>query len=67
MTLMNSSEMQVAKSAAAPSAAVAYGVTARGLEADAGAPALEPASAGGSVVGQAIEHSMDYEPEVLRE
>ena len=57
----------MAKSAAAPSAAVAYRVTARGLEADTGAPPLEPAGAGGSVVGQAIEHSMDYEPEMLRE
>ena len=56
----------MAKSAAAPSAAVAYRVTARGLEADADAPALGPTSTGGSVVGQAIEHSMDYEPDLLR-
>ncbi|KAK9840539.1 hypothetical protein WJX81_000352 [Elliptochloris bilobata] len=52
--------VKVAKSAAAPDAAVAFRVTARGLEADAEAPALQQAGAG--VVGQAIRHSMDYEP-----
>lgn len=51
---------QVAKSPAAPSAAVAFRVTARGLEADAAAPQLQQAA--GSVVGQAIAHGMDYEP-----
>jgi len=51
---------QVAKSPAAPSAAVAFRVTTRGLEADATAPQLQQAA--GSVVGQAIAHGMDYEP-----
>ncbi len=50
----------MAKSAAAPEAAVAFRVTARGLEADAAAPQLQPA--GGRVVGQGIAHDLDYEP-----
>jgi len=56
----NQARAQVAKSAAAPEAAVAFRVTARGLEADAAAPQLQPA--GGRVVGQGIAHDLDYEP-----